>query len=78
MHSVEHGAQVRAQSAQVIEDARFVDIAPFDSNLYAIRVAVQSCGGAEIAFDRRGVKAVLDLEVATTTWQNSIESRLGL
>ncbi len=34
-------------------------------------------GGREIAFDRRGIKAALDLDVATATWQNSIEDRLG-
>ena len=33
-------------------------------------------GGTEIAFDRRGVKAALSLEVATTTWQNAITSKL--
>jgi phosphoribosylformylglycinamidine synthase subunit PurL len=33
-------------------------------------------GGNEIAFDRRGVKAALSLEVATTTWRNAITSKL--
>jgi phosphoribosylformylglycinamidine synthase subunit PurL len=33
-------------------------------------------GGTEIAFDRRGVKAALSLEVATTTWQRAITSKL--
>jgi phosphoribosylformylglycinamidine (FGAM) synthase-like enzyme len=34
-------------------------------------------GGSEIAFDRRGVKAVIDLEVATSTWRESLVRRLG-
>jgi len=45
-----------------------------DIGLPAARIGV--FGGTEIAFDRRGVKAALDLEVATTTWRNAIPARL--
>ena len=57
------------------EQARTVESIANDIGIPAARIGV--FGGNEIAFDRRGVKAALDLEVATTTWQNAIESRLG-
>ena len=57
------------------EQGQTVESIASDIGIPAARIGV--FGGAEIAFDRRGVKAALDLEVATTTWQNAIESRLG-
>lgn len=36
---------------------------------------VGSFGGTEISFERNGVRASVDLEVATNTWQRAIESR---
>jgi phosphoribosylformylglycinamidine synthase II len=57
------------------EQGRTVESIANDIGIPAGRIGV--FGGNEIAFDRRGVKAALDLGVATTTWQNSIESRLG-
>ena len=61
--------------AALPEQAKMVESIANDIGIPAARIGV--FGGAEIAFDRRGVKAALDLEVATTTWQNAIESRLG-
>jgi phosphoribosylformylglycinamidine synthase II len=34
-------------------------------------------GGAEIAFDRRGLRAAVDLEVASEAWKTGLSSRLG-
>jgi phosphoribosylformylglycinamidine synthase len=34
-------------------------------------------GGAEIAFDRRGLRAAVDLEVATRSWRTGLSNRLG-
>jgi len=34
-------------------------------------------GGAEIAFDRRGLRAAVDLEVASEAWETGLSSRLG-
>jgi hypothetical protein len=57
------------------EQGRTVESIANDIGIPAARIGV--FGGTEIAFDRRGVKAALDLEVATTTWQNAIEARLS-
>ncbi|HKY47070.1 MAG TPA: phosphoribosylformylglycinamidine synthase subunit PurL [Acidimicrobiia bacterium] len=56
------------------EQARTVESIADDLGIPAARIG--SFGGTEIAFDRRGVKAALDLEMATTTWQNAVEARL--
>jgi len=57
------------------EQASTVESIANDIGIPAARIGF--FGGTEIAFDRRGVKAALDLAVATTTWQHAIESRLG-
>jgi phosphoribosylformylglycinamidine synthase II len=57
------------------EQSRTVESIANDIGIPAGRIGI--FGGTEIAFDRRGVRAALDLEVATASWQNAIESRLG-
>jgi phosphoribosylformylglycinamidine synthase len=57
------------------EQGKAIAATASDIGIPAARIG--TFGGAEIVFDRRGVKAALDLAVATATWQSAIESRLS-
>ena len=46
-----------------------------DAGIPAARIG--TFGGSEIVFDRRGAKAVVDLEAAMEAWKNSIPGKLG-
>jgi phosphoribosylformylglycinamidine (FGAM) synthase-like enzyme len=56
------------------EDAETIESIAHDTGIPAAPIGI--FGGTEIAFDRRGVKAALSLEVATTTWRDAIISKL--
>ena len=56
------------------EDAGTIESIAHDTGIPAAPIGI--FGGTEIAFDRRGVKAALSLEVATTTWRDAITSKL--
>ena len=66
-----HRFLVGASSEQVAT----VESIAAEIGIPAARIGV--FGGTEITFDRRGIKAALDLEVATAAWRGAIAAKLG-
>jgi phosphoribosylformylglycinamidine synthase subunit PurL len=61
--------------AATAEQGPTVELVAADLGIPAGRIGV--FGGTDITFDRRGIKAVLDLEMAASTWRNAITAKLG-